>query len=123
MQYRFDVVSWLRREMERMSHLTDNTPDGPPSNGFGTWDDFDLTDDHRSVGEDELKNRFGSREATAEGPNATAPRHAYLRAHFLEFADMLDRLLPPGRAKAVALTQLEDSAMWANKAISALAED
>lgn len=76
---------------------------------------------YSSVGVDELQNRFGFHKGTIEGPNATAPRHSDLRIEFLRFADLLDTILPPGRAKAVALTELESASMWAHKAIAQLA--
>jgi hypothetical protein len=98
-----------------MSHLTEN---GPPESRFGTYEDFDLDGNNQNVGEEEIRNRFGFHKGTVEGPNATAPRHSYLRVHFMEFADMLDRVLPPGRAKSVAFTELETASMWAHKSIA-----
>jgi hypothetical protein len=88
---------------------------------FGSWKDFDLEGNNQSVGETEIKDRFGFHRGTIEGPNATAPRHDYLRVAFMEFADMLDRVLPPGRAKSVAFTELETASMWVHKSIASLA--
>jgi hypothetical protein len=88
---------------------------------WGSWSDFDIPEDRRNVGEEEIKNRFGFHKATIEGLNATLPEHQYLRVSFMEFADMLDRILPPGRTKSVAFTQLEDASMWAHKAIASMA--
>lgn len=91
------------------------------SSRFGNFPDFDLNSDNRSLGEEEIKNRLGFHKGTVEGPNATAPMHAYLRVAWMEFADMLDRLIPPGRAKSVMFTELEAAAMWSHKGIAELA--
>lgn len=74
-----------------------------------------------SVGVDEINKRFGAHKGTIEGPNATAPRHADLRQEFIAFAMHLDAILPPGRAKAVALAELESCSIWAHKGIAELA--
>ncbi len=71
---------------------------------------------NESVGRNEIENRFGFHKATIEGPNATNQVHADLRRLFVEFAEHLDHLLPPGRAKAVSMTELETTSMWAHKA-------
>ena len=104
----------LRRDIRRLQ-------DREPNPRFGTYPDFDLDADHRTLGDEEIQNRFGFHKGTIEGPNATAPRHAYLRVLFMEFADMLDRILPNGRAKSVALTELETTSMWAHQAVAQLA--
>lgn len=70
------------------------------------------------LGIDEIKNRFGFHRGTIEGPNATTPRHANLREQFVLFARMLDEVLPDGRAKSLAMTELENASMWAHKAIA-----
>lgn len=80
--------------------------------------DFDLDPGNRSIGFPEIEARFGFHKGTIEGPNATVPRHAYLRNEFKDFAGMLDALLPRGRAKDEALVELENSSMWAHKAIA-----
>lgn len=67
-----------------------------------------------TVGRDELENRFGFHKGT----DVTVPQHSAVRSNFIEFACFLDEILPPGRAKSLALTHLEDAAMWANKAIA-----
>jgi hypothetical protein len=69
----------------------------------------------------EIRNRFGFHKGTTGDPNATAPKHARLRGSFIEFAEMLNNVLPDGRAKSVALTELETASMWAHKAIAELA--
>jgi hypothetical protein len=70
------------------------------------------------LGKDEIENKFGFHKATVEGENATLPRHRDLRLKFREFAEFLDTLLPEGRAKTVAFTELETASMWAHKAIA-----
>jgi hypothetical protein len=71
-----------------------------------------------SVGAVEIEHRFGFHKATIEGENATLPLHRDTRLLFREFAERLDALLPAGRAKSVAFTNLEDASMWAHKAIA-----
>jgi hypothetical protein len=66
----------------------------------------------------EIENRFGFHKATIEGPNATLPRHKELRLLFRALAERLDEVLPDGRAKAVAFTELENASMWAHKAVA-----
>lgn len=70
------------------------------------------------LGPKEIENRFGFHKGTIEGPEATAPKHRELRRQFCEFALMLDLVLPEGRAKAVAFTELENASMWAHKSIA-----
>ena len=70
------------------------------------------------LSQEEIEGRFGFHKGTIEGPNATAPRHADLRRAFMGFATMLEDVLPDGRAKSVAFTELETASMWAHKAIA-----
>lgn len=70
------------------------------------------------MGKDEIEHRFGFHKGTIEGPNATAPKHRDTRLKFREFAEYLDEVLPEGRAKSVAFTELENASMWAHKAIA-----
>lgn len=74
--------------------------------------------ENTTFGPDEIEHRFGFHKGTIEGPNASAPRHRDLRLKFREFAEMLDDVLPPGRAKSVAFTELENASMWSHKAIA-----
>ena len=67
-----------------------------------------------ALGREEIENRFGFHKGTIEGPNATAPRHAILRKKFSDFAETL----PDGRAKSVALTELETASMWCHKSVA-----
>lgn len=71
-----------------------------------------------TLGFDEIEHRFGFHKATIEGENATLPKHRDTRLKFREFAAFLDDLLPEGRAKSVAFTELENASMWAHKAIA-----
>lgn len=70
------------------------------------------------LGPEEIEHRFGFHKATIEGENATLPKHRDTRLKFREFAEWLDDVLPDGRAKAVAFTELENASMWAHKAIA-----
>lgn len=71
-----------------------------------------------SLGATEIEHRFGFHKATIEGDNATLPKHRDTRLLFRDFAEKLDALLPAGRAKSVAFTELENASMWAHKAIA-----
>lgn len=73
------------------------------------------------VGREGIENRFGFHKGTIEGENATAPRHAGLRKEFMDFVEHLDRVLPDGRAKSIAFTELESASMWCHKSIAELA--
>ena len=66
----------------------------------------------------EIEHRFGFHKATIEGPEATLPAHRDVRIEFQKFARFLDSVLPDGRAKAVAFTELENASMWSHKAIA-----
>ena len=69
---------------------------------------------------EEIERRFGYHKPTTQGTAGTAPLHADLRRRFIDFAGMLNDVLPDGRAKSVAFTELESAAMWAHKAIASL---
>ncbi|AWY06738.1 hypothetical protein HOT47_gp29 [Microbacterium phage Quhwah] len=71
-----------------------------------------------ALGEDQIEHRFGFHKATIEGENATLPAHRDTRIKFREFAAFLDETLPDGRAKSVAMTELESASMWAHKSIA-----
>lgn len=70
------------------------------------------------LGKEEIERRFGFHKATVEGENATLPKHHDVRLAFREFAEFLDKMLPEGRAKSVAFTELENASMWSHKAIA-----
>lgn len=74
--------------------------------------------DRPTIGEDEIENRFGFHKAAIEGPGAATERHARLRKEFKAFANRLDAMLPHGREKSVAFTELENASMWAHKAVA-----
>lgn len=62
----------------------------------------------------ELAERFGYHKADA----TTGPLHAQLRAKFFDLAVEVNRLVPDGREKSLALTELQNSLMWANAAVA-----
>lgn len=62
----------------------------------------------------ELADRFSRVQANGE---QTAVIEA-VDALFWSLAEKVDRLVPDGREKALALTSLEQAAMWAVKAAS-----
>lgn len=74
--------------------------------------------DNTTLGPGEIKHRFGFHKATIEGPEATLPKHRDVRILFREFAEKLDAIAPPSRAKSVMFTELENASMWAHKAIA-----
>lgn len=69
---------------------------------------------------EDIEHRFGFHKATIEGANATLPLHRNLRIEFRKFAQFLEDTLPDGRAKAVVFTELENTSMWAHKAVAEL---
>jgi hypothetical protein len=72
----------------------------------------EIPESRESVGREEILHRFGYHAATIEGPNATAPIHTEMRALFVELALRLDHMVPAGRAKSAAFTQLQQASMW-----------
>lgn len=70
------------------------------------------------LGVAEIEHRFGFHKATIEGSDATLPKHRDTRIEFRRFAEFLDKVLPDGRAKSVAFTELENASMWSHKAIA-----
>lgn len=70
------------------------------------------------LGKNEIEDRFGFHKATIEGADATLPMHRDVRVYFREFAEFLDGVLPEGRAKTVAFTELESASMWSHKSIA-----
>ena len=77
----------------------------------------DKSINNRTLSDSEILNRFGYHRAT----EVTIPRHNASRAKFLEMCQFLDTILPEGRSKTEALKHLDESAMWANKAIAEIA--
>lgn len=70
-----------------------------------------------SLGTDEIESRFGYHRPTPEN----ASMHIDLRLRFRRFAEDLDAMVPQGRAKALALTKLQEASMWSHFAIAELA--
>ena len=64
----------------------------------------------------EIQERFGPHSARIECPENQAD-HAYLRDLFVIIAEDLNQDLPEGRAKSIALTELESASMWAHKSL------
>lgn len=63
----------------------------------------------------DLENRFAFHPATtAEQRDA----HATVRSECLRLAELLNDLLPEGREKALAITNLEQTMMWGNAALA-----
>ena len=59
------------------------------------------------------------RSFTYQPPKDDQPaRYVILREHAKAFAHLLLEFVPPSRERSVALTRLEESVMWANKAIA-----
>lgn len=69
---------------------------------------------NRTMADVEILSRFGFHKPS----NVTMPRTKLTRLRFVEMATFLDSILPQGRAKSLALTELENAEMWAIKAIS-----
>lgn len=66
------------------------------------------------VTETELRERFGFHPATEE----TIPMHEEVRGLCLELARSLNELLPESREKSLAMTALQEAAMWSNAAVA-----
>lgn len=73
------------------------------------------------LSKEEIENRVGFHKATVEGENATLPKHRELRLAFRGFMELLNEILPDGRAKSVTMTELETVSMWAHKSIAEMA--
>lgn len=56
-----------------------------------------------------------------KGTDETMPLHKKVRQHYNVLMEIMNEILPDGRAKSVCMTELEDSEMWANKAVAELA--
>ena len=67
-----------------------------------------------AIGQDELHKRFAYHPATPD----TATTYSILRDLFERLATAVDELTPDSREKSLAVTHLEDSLMWANKAVA-----
>lgn len=69
---------------------------------------------HSPASTDEINRRIVYKPSTPE----KVAVHESLRAAFLELAHKIDRDVPPGREKALALTELQGALMWANAAVA-----
>jgi len=67
----------------------------------------------------DIKTRF-----TYHAPKpGQSEKYIAIRAKALEFAEMLTELVPECREQSLALTNLEQSVMWANAGIARHTED
>lgn len=62
----------------------------------------------------DIKNRLGFHART----EVTGPKHAEVRKHFIWLGSWVKANVPAGREQALALTALQESAMWANAGIA-----
>lgn len=69
---------------------------------------------HTPNSAEDLVNRFGFHPAT----KVTIPLHEETRSRALDYALWLQKNLPESREKALALTALQEAAMWSNAAIA-----
>jgi len=67
------------------------------------------------LGEEEITKRFGT-----VIPQTTAHLQTFadVRNAFIEFAKQLDIMLPDGRSKSIAFTELQEAKMWASAAVA-----
>lgn len=75
---------------------------------------------NESIGEMEIQKRFNyffKPNETGEEQVVKSKQHLTLQLLFIDMARALDTLLPPGRTKALAMTELESASMWGHKAI------
>lgn len=66
-----------------------------------------------NINRSDLIQRFGSQPS-----EAAETKHELVEGKFFELAEFLNDTLPDGRAKSLAMTDLESSAMWAAKAMN-----
>jgi hypothetical protein len=64
---------------------------------------------------DGLDDRFKHHPPSTQ---EVADTHIEVRRLLSELAGRIDSLVPDGREKSLAITKLEEAAMWANKAIA-----
>ena len=69
------------------------------------------------LGPEEIEERTFAHPVT----NVTGPLHQKVRFAIKDLMTILDQILPEGREKALAITNLEQAEMWANKAIARMA--
>lgn len=78
---------------------------------------FERAQENRVLSDSDILNRFGWHRAT----EITGPRHKIIREKFAEMAQFLDTVLPNGREKAIAQTELQTCALFANAAVAQMA--
>lgn len=62
----------------------------------------------------EINKRFGYHKANDQ----TIPLHGATRAHFIWLATWVTEFVPAGREQTLALTALQEAAMWSNAGIA-----
>jgi ketosteroid isomerase-like protein len=67
----------------------------------------------------DIEQRFSYHPASSPERQA---QHEAVRAACKRLAHALDRIVPPGRHKALALTAVEESMHWANAAVACQVE-
>jgi hypothetical protein len=73
---------------------------------------------NESIGEMEIQKRFNYFPHNSESATVMkSQKHLTAQILYIEMARALDILLPPGREKVVAFTELESSSMWTHKSI------
>lgn len=63
----------------------------------------------------DIENRFAYHKPKDE---ETTKKHELIRAHCLTLAEDINKLVPEGREKSLAITKLEEVMMWANAGIA-----
>lgn len=73
-----------------------------------------------ALSEEDLDGRFaGLGQTLAEGSfNDAATVHNDVVEAFMQFAGLLNEILPEGRWKSLAFTELESASLWAHQAIT-----
>lgn len=64
---------------------------------------------------EDIENRFAFHPASTPDRQAA---HQSVRTHCHELAGVLNDLLPEGREKSLAITNLEQTMFWANAAVA-----
>jgi hypothetical protein len=78
---------------------------------------YDTMRDYTTFGPMEIRHRMGYHKPAGD---SAAHAHQLWRQQCMELGRALDSILPEGRAKSLALTHLEETCMWGNKAIAEL---
>lgn len=68
----------------------------------------------RVIEDDEIRDRFAHHKLDPDEAQAVD----MLREQFVELALSVNRLLPDGREKSLALTKLREASMWSNQGIA-----